>query len=206
MEMRTLGELEVSVAGLGCNNFGMTVDEERSKAIIEAALDVGINHFDTADIYGGGKSEEFVGKALGSHSDDVVITTKVGMGAPEGQGGGSKASITGGCEESLAPRPRPHRHVSPCTRRIRRRPSASPSKHSPSWSRPARSGRSVAPTSPERNWKRPRRSPRNSACRRSSTLRTTTACSTAPPSRTSFRCASSSVSPSRRSSLSRAAC
>ena len=66
MEMRTVGSLEVSVAGLGCNNFGMKIDEDATKAVVDAALDAGINHFDTADIYGRGRSEEFLGRALGS--------------------------------------------------------------------------------------------------------------------------------------------
>src|SRR2546425_2964003 len=91
METRSVGSLEVSVAGLGCNNFGMRIDEAASKAVVDAALDVGINHFDTADMYGGGKSETFLGRALGSRRADVIITTKVGGVAPEGEAGGSEA-------------------------------------------------------------------------------------------------------------------
>jgi aryl-alcohol dehydrogenase-like predicted oxidoreductase len=56
MATRTVGSLEVSVAGLGCNNFGMRIDEDTSKAVVDAAFDAGVNHFDTANIYGGGKS------------------------------------------------------------------------------------------------------------------------------------------------------
>ena len=78
MEMRRVGNLEVSVAGLGCNNFGMRIDEDASKQVVDAALDAGVNHFDTADIYGKGRSEEFLGRALGSRRDDAVITSKVG--------------------------------------------------------------------------------------------------------------------------------
>jgi aryl-alcohol dehydrogenase-like predicted oxidoreductase len=102
MEMRRVGSLEVSVAGLGCNNFGMRIDEDASKAVVDAALDSGIAHFDTADIYGRSKSEEFLGRALGSRRDEVVITTKVGMGARDGEAGGSAAYVTKGCDESLA--------------------------------------------------------------------------------------------------------
>jgi aryl-alcohol dehydrogenase-like predicted oxidoreductase len=102
METRRVGNLEVSVAGLGCNNFGMRIDEGASKRVVDAALDVGVNHFDTADIYGGGASEEFLGRALGDRRSEAVITTKVGMRVPEGEHGGSEPYITTHCEESLA--------------------------------------------------------------------------------------------------------
>ncbi|HEY3672554.1 MAG TPA: aldo/keto reductase [Acidimicrobiia bacterium] len=102
MELRRVGSLEVSVAGLGCNNFGMRIDEAASKHVVDAALDVGVNHFDTADIYGQGKSEEFLGRSLGSRRDQAVITSKVGMGVPDGERGGSEAYIHQHCDESLA--------------------------------------------------------------------------------------------------------
>jgi aryl-alcohol dehydrogenase-like predicted oxidoreductase len=102
MELRRVGSLEVSVAGLGCNNFGMRIDEDASKLVVDAALDAGVNHFDTADIYGKGESEVFLGRALGSRRGEAVITTKVGMGVPEGEHGGSEAYIARHCEESLA--------------------------------------------------------------------------------------------------------
>jgi aryl-alcohol dehydrogenase-like predicted oxidoreductase len=76
--MRTLGSLEVTVVGLGCNNFGMRCDKERSTAVVHAALDAGINFFDTADIYGGSRSEEILGRALGRRRDEVVVATKFG--------------------------------------------------------------------------------------------------------------------------------
>ena len=76
MEMRKLGSLDVSVVGLGCNNFGMRCDEKRSAAVVHAALDAGINFFDTADIYGGTRSEELLGRALGRRRDEVVVATK----------------------------------------------------------------------------------------------------------------------------------
>ncbi len=73
--------LNVSVVGLGCNNFGMRCDEERSREVISAALDSGINFFDTADVYGGrGRSEEILGEALkGIDRSDVLIATKFAM-------------------------------------------------------------------------------------------------------------------------------
>jgi aryl-alcohol dehydrogenase-like predicted oxidoreductase len=66
----------VSVVGLGCNNFGMKIDEDAARGVVHAALDAGITHFDTAEMYGGGRSEEFLGRALGGRRDDVVVATK----------------------------------------------------------------------------------------------------------------------------------
>ncbi len=102
METRSVGSLEVSVAGLGCNNFGMRIDEAASKAVVDAALDAGVNHFDTADIYGKGSSEEFLGRALGNRRGDAVITTKVGMGVPKGEPAANEARVMRVCDESLA--------------------------------------------------------------------------------------------------------
>ncbi len=76
MEMRAIGDVAVSVAGLGCNNFGRRIDEDRSAVVVTAALDAGINAFDTAESYGDGRSEEFLGRSLGSRRDDAVIVTK----------------------------------------------------------------------------------------------------------------------------------
>jgi aryl-alcohol dehydrogenase-like predicted oxidoreductase len=76
METRKLGSLEVTLVGLGCNNFGMRIDEEQSTHVVHAALDAGINFFDTADVYGGTRSEQFLGRALGSRRDEVLIATK----------------------------------------------------------------------------------------------------------------------------------
>jgi aryl-alcohol dehydrogenase-like predicted oxidoreductase len=100
METRSVGSLEVSVAGLGCNNFGRAIDEARAQAVVQAALEAGVNHFDTADVYGKGSSEEFLGRALGKRRGDSVITTKVGLG--ELQGGASGARVLRVCDESLA--------------------------------------------------------------------------------------------------------
>jgi len=83
MKYRRLGRsgLVVSVVGIGCNNFGRRVDEAGTRAVVDAALDHGINLFDTADIYGdpSGASEILLGKALRGRRDDVVIATKFGM-------------------------------------------------------------------------------------------------------------------------------
>jgi aryl-alcohol dehydrogenase-like predicted oxidoreductase len=79
---RRLGdsEVEVSVVGLGCNNFGGRLDLDRTAAVLEAALDAGVTFFDTADIYGGaGGSERLMGEALQGRRDRFVIATKFGM-------------------------------------------------------------------------------------------------------------------------------
>lgn len=78
METRTLGKdgPELSVVGLGCNNFGMAIGAEAAAAVVHAALDAGITHFDTAEMYGGGQSEEMLGAALGKRRDEAVIATK----------------------------------------------------------------------------------------------------------------------------------
>ena len=78
MDTRRIGSLTVSLAGLGCNNFGNRLDEPATREVVSAALDAGINFFDTADVYGGTRSEEFLGRALGSRRDRVVIATKFG--------------------------------------------------------------------------------------------------------------------------------
>ncbi|MEA2480806.1 MAG: hypothetical protein QOJ07_2728 [Thermoleophilaceae bacterium] len=80
METRRLGGLEVSVAGLGCNNFGGRLDLERTRAVVDAAIDQGVTLFDTADTYGGqGGSESLLGEVLTGRHRDVVLATKFGM-------------------------------------------------------------------------------------------------------------------------------
>jgi len=80
MRTRVLGEggPEVSVVGLGTNNFGGRIDYEQTLAVIDAALDAGVTLFDTADIYGQGTSEDRIGRALEGRRDRVVIATKFG--------------------------------------------------------------------------------------------------------------------------------
>jgi aryl-alcohol dehydrogenase-like predicted oxidoreductase len=101
METRKIGSLEVSVVGLGCNNFGMRIGRKETAAVVDAALDAGINFFDTADIYGGTKSETYLGAALGARRDDIVLATKF-AGAYEGHvGGASPAYVRTAVEDSL---------------------------------------------------------------------------------------------------------
>jgi len=79
----------VSVIGVGCNNFGGRIDEKRTEEVINAALDVGLNFFDTADIYANGKSEELLGRFLGKRRSEAIIATKFGQEMP-GHGRGAR--------------------------------------------------------------------------------------------------------------------
>ena len=105
MEYRRLGSsgLKVSEIGLGSNNFGWWIDEEASARVINHALDTGINFIDTADIYGQGQSEEFVGSTLKGKRSEVIIASK--LANPMGQGlnerGGSRYYIMKAVEASL---------------------------------------------------------------------------------------------------------
>jgi len=101
MRTRTIGSLEVSVVGLGCNNFGGRLDEERSAEVVHAAVDAGITFFDTADIYGATHSEEFVGRALGARRADVVLATKFGMAVDAERKGAKPAYVHRALEDSL---------------------------------------------------------------------------------------------------------
>jgi len=105
MEYRNLGRagVKVSVIGIGCNQFGGVVDKDGTKAIIHHALDLGINFFDTADVYSKGISEEYVGAALQGQWDKVVIATKgrFKMGDGPNDVGASRYHITNAVEASL---------------------------------------------------------------------------------------------------------
>ncbi|HZU77659.1 MAG TPA: aldo/keto reductase, partial [Dehalococcoidia bacterium] len=106
MEYRNLGRsgLQVSVVGIGCNNFGGRMDAEQTAAVVNTALDMGVNLFDTADVYGGrGVSEEYLGKALQGKRRNAVIATK--FASPMGEGphwaGGSRRYIYDAVHNSL---------------------------------------------------------------------------------------------------------
>jgi aryl-alcohol dehydrogenase-like predicted oxidoreductase len=101
---RKLGHsgIQVSVAGLGCNNFGRRIDLEATRAVVDAALDLGVTFFDTADVYGRGKSEELLGEVLAGRRDQVVLATKFGMDMGDGKGPrGSRAYIRQAVDASL---------------------------------------------------------------------------------------------------------
>lgn len=101
MEKRRIGSLEVSLVGMGCNNFGVRLDAERTAAVVNAALDEGITFFDTADVYGGTRSEELLGRALGKRRDAVVIATKFGMPIDDSRQGAQPSYIRRAIEDSL---------------------------------------------------------------------------------------------------------
>jgi aryl-alcohol dehydrogenase-like predicted oxidoreductase len=101
LDTRRIGSLEVSGVGLGCNNFGRRLDSEATSAVVDAALDEGINFFDTADVYGGTKSEEFLGRALGQRREEVVIATKFGAKVDEQRMGARPEYLRQAAEESL---------------------------------------------------------------------------------------------------------
>jgi aryl-alcohol dehydrogenase-like predicted oxidoreductase len=100
MDTRRIGALEVSVVGLGTNNFGMAMTDDQVPPVVEAALDSGINFFDTSDSYG--DSEVRLGQALGNHRDEVVIGTKFGSPVgTDGTGGAAPAYVAQAIEASL---------------------------------------------------------------------------------------------------------
>jgi len=101
VEKRKIGSLEVSLAGVGCNNFGWRIDADGTAAVVSAAIESGINFFDTADIYGGGQSEEYLGRALKGRRDKVLIATKFGMKMADGKEGAQPAYIRDAAEDSL---------------------------------------------------------------------------------------------------------
>jgi aryl-alcohol dehydrogenase-like predicted oxidoreductase len=101
MDHRSLGGLSVSVVGVGCNNFGARLDQDRASAVVRGAIDAGVNFFDTADIYGATNSEVFLGVALGDRRSDVVVATKFGMPIDDTHFGAKPAYVRSACEESL---------------------------------------------------------------------------------------------------------
>jgi aryl-alcohol dehydrogenase-like predicted oxidoreductase len=103
MESRTLGTsgIKVSLVGLGCNNFG-ALDLERSRRVVDRAIDLGITLFDTADVYGNrGGSESQLGEILGARRKSIVLATKFGMPMGEAKSGGSRAYIAEAVDASL---------------------------------------------------------------------------------------------------------
>jgi aryl-alcohol dehydrogenase-like predicted oxidoreductase len=103
MRTRTLGPLEVTVVGLGCNNFGGRIDEAATRLVVDAAFEAGVTFFDTADIYGNaGGSEQLLGKVLRGRRDRIVLATK--FGKPMGDGAerrGTRAYLRAALDASL---------------------------------------------------------------------------------------------------------
>ncbi|MGH8988301.1 MAG: aldo/keto reductase, partial [Acidimicrobiales bacterium] len=101
MQRRTIGSLTVTVVGLGTNNFGMGMPADGVPPVVAAALDAGVDLFDTSDSYG--ESEERLGTALGRHRDDVLIATKFGspVKGEEGTGGARPDYVRQALDASL---------------------------------------------------------------------------------------------------------
>jgi len=106
MRTRRLGNsgLKVSEVGLGCNNFGMRIDQKATQAVVDAAIEAGVTLFDTADVYGATQSEVFLGKALGKRRHEIVLATKFGMqiGDDKSRAGASRRWIMRAVEDSLS--------------------------------------------------------------------------------------------------------
>ncbi|HEX2304465.1 MAG TPA: aldo/keto reductase [Gaiella sp.] len=103
MEVTRLGssDLEVSRVGLGCNNFGRRVDRDGTRAVIDAALEAGVTFLDTADTYGSGDSERFIGAALGDRRGQVLLATKFGQNTSIPGPGGSRDHLRRAVDASL---------------------------------------------------------------------------------------------------------
>ncbi len=105
METRALGssDLHLSLLGLGCNNFGGRIDLAATRKVVDKALDLGVTHIDTADIYGGGgKSEEFLGECLEGRRDKAVLATKIGKPmADNAPNRGSRAYVASAIDACL---------------------------------------------------------------------------------------------------------
>ncbi|MBV9915888.1 MAG: aldo/keto reductase [Solirubrobacterales bacterium] len=104
LPLRPLGgsSLQVSVVGLGCNNFGRRLDLGATREVVEAALELGVTFLDTADVYGRGASEELLGQILQERRDEVVLATKFGMDMGDARGPrGSREYIQQAVESSL---------------------------------------------------------------------------------------------------------
>lgn len=101
MDKRPIGSLEVSVVGLGCNNFGSRLDEAATARVVHAAIDAGITFLDTADSYGRTHSEEYLGRALAGRWDQVVLATKFGSKLDETRRGAHPDYVRRAVEDSL---------------------------------------------------------------------------------------------------------
>ena len=102
MRNKQIGSLEVSVVGLGCNNFGMRIDANQTRAVVDAAIEAGIDYFDTAEMYGGGLSEQYLGMALAGRRESVRIATKWGATPPGVERPGRRDEVRTAVEGSLA--------------------------------------------------------------------------------------------------------
>ena len=106
MKKNNLGPsgLSISLVGLGCNNFGGRIGIDETRAVVDRALELGINFFDTADVYGNkGGSEDCLGQVIGERRKDIILATKFAMPMSDDptMRGASRAYIVKACEASL---------------------------------------------------------------------------------------------------------
>ena len=101
MQTRKIGSLDVTVVGLGCNNFGGRLDQAGTARVLDAALDHGVTFWDTADLYGGTKSEEFMGNLIGDRRDRIVLATKFGHSGGPTPDGARPEALRKALDESL---------------------------------------------------------------------------------------------------------
>jgi aryl-alcohol dehydrogenase-like predicted oxidoreductase len=101
VQTRKIGSLDVSIVGIGCNNFGRRLDAAGTAAVVHAALDNGVNFFDTADMYSLGQSEDYIGKALTTRRGEAIIATKFGMKMADDKQGASPAYVKQAFDDSL---------------------------------------------------------------------------------------------------------
>ncbi len=101
MRRRPIGSLSASVVGLGCNNFGGRLDEAATKSVVDAALEAGVDFFDTADTYGQTQSETFLGRVLRGRRERVVLATKFGSKVADGKQGARPDYVKQALHDSL---------------------------------------------------------------------------------------------------------
>lgn len=101
MKTRKIGSLDVTVVGLGCNNFGWRINAADTAEVVDAALDAGVNFLDTADVYGKGQSEEYLGAALKGRWNKVVLATKFGNKMDDQHQGAKPEYVKSALEDSL---------------------------------------------------------------------------------------------------------
>ena len=184
MQTRSIGSLSVSVVGVGCNNFGSRLDEARTKEVVTAALDAGITLFDTADTYGGQRSEEFLGRSPRDPARRRRRRHQVRHASPRRRG--RRARVRPTCVRGRASdgSARTGSTSTSCT------PPTTPSRSPTRWARStsscrrARCSKSAARTSPRPRSTRPRR--RHGAARGSAASRTSTRSCGARPRTTGF--------------------
>ena len=155
MDHRSIGSLRSRSSASAATTSDAASTRPRPTRVVHAALDAGINFFDTADIYGGTKSEEFLGRALGRTPRARVIATKFGMPMDDQRKGARPTYVRQRVDDSLRRLGTDHIDLYQLHRRIRTCRSPTRSARWTTWCRPARCARSAAPIFPPSNSTRP---------------------------------------------------